>query len=154
MVAAANLQVGCQQRQCVLGCLELDALQHGLNSDLPARGMSNRKVLEHHCGFLRHHISGLSAIGSLNNDEVEKKSKDRRGLDSDFETEVLFVLPNGQMVHKGELLWHPDPRVTLGKPLVAEFEDEGGWVTVRHQNGAVPRVRVCELEIYKDHCEY
>lgn len=61
--------------------------------------------------------------------------------------EVLFHLPDGTPVHKGNILWHPDSR-NVGWYCVAEFaprSPDADTVTVRAPNGAVPHVYIADL---------
>jgi len=62
---------------------------------------------------------------------------------------ILFYLHTGEAIYHGDKLWHPDPRMTLGLPLTAEFSGEGDTVTVRHPNGAVPHLRISDLTLWE-----
>ena len=59
------------------------------------------------------------------------------------ENKELFKV-DGRPVYKGNILFHPDKSRTGGR-VTAEFETDGGLVTVRSDNGAVPCVMVDEL---------
>lgn len=58
-------------------------------------------------------------------------------------SKVLFEVA-GRPVVRGDVLYHRDLPRTGGR-VTAEFVAEGNWVTVRTQNGAVPKVRVSDL---------
>ena len=125
-------------------------IQYGYDINESNNGMDNRKALEYVCGDVEYHIERLCLEGNLDRKGVDTRKESRLESDPSLKKECLFTLSSGQQVFDGDKLYHPDPRMTLGQPLKAEFKEEGGWVTVRHPNGAVPRLRVCELKMWDD----